>query len=67
MRILRRNGAGGSDTSPENERIKRAYVSCLREARRHSEPTVDGAASAFHRFATISLHEETPDSQSLGE
>jgi integrase len=36
--------------SPENERIKRQYLAFLKEARRHSEPTVDAAAKALHRF-----------------
>jgi integrase len=36
--------------NPENERIKRAYFSYLKEAKRHSEPTVDAAAKALSRF-----------------
>src|SRR5277367_707464 len=36
--------------SPENERIKRHYFAFLKEAKRHSEPTVDAAAKALHRF-----------------
>src|SRR5271163_1163334 len=36
--------------SPENERIKRQYFAFLKEAKRHSEPTVDAAAKALHRF-----------------
>src|ERR1039458_7397210 len=36
--------------SPENERIKRRYYAFLKEAKRHSEPTVDAAAKALHRF-----------------
>jgi len=36
--------------SPENERIKRQYFAYLKEAKRHSEPTVDAAAKALHRF-----------------
>jgi integrase len=36
--------------SPENERIKREYFAYLKEAKRHSEPTVDAAAKALHRF-----------------
>src|SRR5208283_1724603 len=36
--------------SSENERIKRQYFAFLKEARRHSEPTVDAAAKALHRF-----------------
>jgi integrase/recombinase XerC len=33
-----------------NERAKRQYFSYLREARRHSETTVDAVAAAIHRF-----------------
>lgn len=36
--------------SPENERIKRQYFAYLKEAKRHSEPTVDVAAKALSRF-----------------
>jgi site-specific recombinase XerD len=36
--------------SPENERIKRRYFAFLKEAKGHSEPTVDAAAKALHRF-----------------
>ena len=35
---------------PENERIKRKYFAYLKEAKRHSEPTVDAAAKALSRF-----------------
>jgi integrase len=35
---------------PENERIKREYLAYLKEAKRHSEPTVDAVAKALHRF-----------------
>jgi len=35
---------------PANERIKRQYLSFLKEAKRHSEPTVDAAAKALSRF-----------------
>ncbi|MGA3083115.1 MAG: site-specific integrase [Terracidiphilus sp.] len=34
----------------ENERIKREYFAYLKEAKRHSEPTVDAAAKALSRF-----------------
>jgi integrase len=34
----------------ENERIKRDYFAYLKEAKRHSEPTVDAAAKALSRF-----------------
>ena len=36
--------------SPANERIKRKYFAYLKEAKRHSEPTVDAAAKALSRF-----------------
>ena len=35
---------------PENERIKRQYFAYLKEAKRHSEPSVDAAAKALNRF-----------------
>ena len=33
-----------------NERIKRKYFSFLKEAKCHSEPTVDASAKALNRF-----------------
>ena len=36
--------------SPTNERIKRKYFAFLKEAKRHSEPTVDATAKALSRF-----------------
>jgi len=36
--------------NPANERIKRKYFSFLKEAKRHSESTVDGIAKALSRF-----------------
>jgi integrase len=36
--------------SPENERIKHKYFAYLKEAKRHSEPTVDATAKALSRF-----------------
>jgi integrase len=39
-----------SKNSPHNERIKREYFAYLKEAKRHSEPTVDVAAKALNRF-----------------
>jgi integrase len=36
--------------NPENERIKRRYFAYLKEAKQHSEPTVDAAAKALSRF-----------------
>jgi integrase len=38
--------------NPDNERIKRKYFAFLKEAKRHSEPTVDAAAKALNRFET---------------
>ena len=35
-----------------NERIKRQYFAYLKEAKRHSEPTVDAVAKALDRFET---------------
>src|SRR5438874_9404990 len=36
--------------NPNNERIKRRYFTYLKEAKRHSEPTVDAVAKALARF-----------------
>lgn len=36
--------------NPNNERIKHKYFAFLKEAKRHSEPTVDAAAKALSRF-----------------
>lgn len=36
--------------NPDNERIKRKYFAYLKEAMRHSEPTVDASAKALSRF-----------------
>ena len=36
--------------NPGNERIKRKYFAYLKEAKRHSEPTVDAVAKALSRF-----------------
>ncbi len=44
--------------SPENERIKRQYFAFLKEAKRHSEPTVDAAAKALHRFEEYTKHRD---------
>ena len=35
---------------PKNERIKRSYFAYLKEAKRHSEATVDAVAKALNRF-----------------
>ena len=36
----------------ENERMKRAYFTYLKEARRYSEPSLDSVAKALNRFET---------------
>lgn len=36
--------------NPDNERIKRKYFAYLKEAKSHSEPTVDATAKALSRF-----------------
>ena len=41
-----------------NERIKHNYFGFLKEAKRHSEPTVDGAAKALDRFEIYSRHRD---------
>ncbi len=38
----------------ENERIKRQYYTFLKEAKQHSEPTIDAATKALHRFESYS-------------
>jgi integrase len=38
--------------NPNNERIKRQYLAFLKEAKRHSEPTLDATAKALSRFET---------------
>lgn len=42
----------------ENERIKRKYFAYLKEAMRHSEPTVDAAAKALNRFEVYTKHRD---------
>lgn len=42
----------------ENERIKRKYFAYLKEAKRHSEPTVDAAAKALARFEEYTRHKD---------
>ncbi len=44
--------------NPENERIKRKYFAYLKEAKRHSEPTVDAAAKALNRFETYTRYRD---------
>ncbi len=40
--------------NPANERIKRKYLAFLKEAKRHSEPTIDATAKALSRFEIYS-------------
>jgi integrase len=42
----------------ENERIKRKYFAYLKEAKRHSEPTVDASAKSLNRFEVYSNHKD---------
>ena len=44
--------------NPVNERIKRKYFGFLKEAKRHSEPTVDAAAKALSRFEAYTQHRD---------
>lgn len=44
--------------NPANERIKRRYFAFLKEAKRHSEPTVDTAAKALSRFEAYTRHRD---------
>jgi integrase len=44
--------------NPENERIKRKYFGYLKEAKQHSEPTVDAAAKALSRFEDYTRQRE---------
>lgn len=44
--------------NPDNERIKRKYFAYLKEAMRHSEPTVDASAKALSRFEDHSRHKD---------
>ena len=44
--------------NPANERIKRRYFAFLKEAKRHSEPTVDAAAKALSRFEAHTRHRD---------
>jgi integrase len=43
---------------PSNERIKREYFIFLKEAKRHSEPTVDVSAKALNRFEVHTKHRD---------
>ena len=44
--------------NPANERIKRNYFSFLKEAKRHSEPTIDAAAKALNRFEVYTKYRD---------
>ena len=44
--------------SADNERIKRKYFAFLKEAKRHSEPTVDAAAKALNRFEVYTRYRD---------
>jgi integrase len=44
--------------NPENERIKRKYFIFLKEAKRHSEQTVDATAKALNRFEDYTKYKD---------
>jgi len=44
--------------NPENERIKRRYLSFLKEAKRNSETTLDTAAKALSRFEAYTNYQD---------
>ena len=44
--------------NPENERIKREYFVYLKDAKGHSEPTVDAAAKALSRFEECNRYKD---------
>jgi len=44
--------------NPVNERVKRRYFAFLKEAKRHSEPTLDAAAKALSRFETYTRYRD---------
>ena len=44
--------------NPANERIKRQYFAFLKEAKRHSEPTLDAAAKALSRFEAYTRYRD---------
>ena len=43
---------------PANERIKRQYFRFLKDAKGHSEATVDAAAMALSRFEAYTRHRD---------
>jgi integrase len=44
--------------NPVNERVKRRYFAFLKEAKRHSEPTLDAAAKALSRFEAYTRYRD---------
>jgi len=44
--------------NPANERIKRKYFTFLKEAKRHSEPTIDATAKALSRFESYTKYRD---------
>ena len=44
--------------NPNNERTKRRYFAYLKEAKRHSEPTVDAVAKAMARFEVYNKYRD---------
>ncbi len=44
--------------NPDNERIKHSYFAFLKEAKRHSEPSVDAVAKALNRFEVYSKYRD---------
>ncbi len=44
--------------SANNERIKREYFDYLKEAKRHSEPTLDASAKALDRFEVYTRYRD---------
>ena len=44
--------------NPVNERIKRKYFAFLKEAKRHSEPTIDATAKALNRFEVYTKYRD---------
>jgi hypothetical protein len=41
--------------NPENERIKRQYLTYLKEAKRYSDTSLDGVAKALHGFEAYTV------------
>src|SRR5262249_20826902 len=50
---LERGGSSKTRHNPNNERLKRRYFAFLKEAKRHSESTVDACAKALSRFEEV--------------